>query len=56
MKLKETYGRVGRKTEGPEKDRDFTGGPTESTNLDPWEHQPKSEHGLYPGTLHICSR
>jgi hypothetical protein len=36
MKLKESYGRVGRKIKGPEEDRDSTGRPTESTNLDPW--------------------
>jgi hypothetical protein len=35
MELRESYGRVGRKTRGPEEDRDCTARPTESTNLDP---------------------
>ena len=47
MELRESYGRVGRRTEGPKGDRDSTGRPTVSTNLDPWglpdtESQPKS--------------
>jgi hypothetical protein len=37
MELWESYGRVGRKTEGPEEDMDSTETPTESTNLDHWE-------------------
>jgi hypothetical protein len=37
--------------EGPKGDRNSTGRPTESSNLDPWSsqrtnHQPKSTHGL----------
>ena len=36
MELRECYGRVRVRTEGPEEDRDSTGRPTESTNLDPW--------------------
>jgi hypothetical protein len=35
MELGEFYGRL-RRTEGPEEVRDFTGRPTESTNLDTW--------------------
>jgi hypothetical protein len=30
------YGRVGRMIEGPEEDRNPTGRPTLSSNLDPW--------------------
>ena len=36
MELGKSWGRVGGKTEGHEEDRDSTGRPTESTNLDPW--------------------
>jgi hypothetical protein len=36
MELQESFRRVGRKTEGPEEDRDSTGRPRESTSLDPW--------------------
>ena len=36
MELRKSYGRVGGRTEGPEKDRDSTGRPTESTILDLW--------------------
>ena len=36
MELRESCGRVGRRIEGPKEDRDSTGRPTESTNLDPW--------------------
>jgi hypothetical protein len=37
MKVREPYGRVGGRIVGPEGDRNTTGRPTESTNLDPWE-------------------
>ena len=43
MELREAYGRVKRRIEGPKEYRDSTGRPTESTNLD---HQPKSKHRL----------
>ena len=36
MELWEFYGRAGGRIEGPEEDRDSTGRPTESTNLDLW--------------------
>jgi hypothetical protein len=36
MELRESYGRVGRRIEGSEEDRDSTGRPTESINMDPW--------------------
>jgi hypothetical protein len=36
MDLRESYGRVGRRTEGHEEDRESTEKPTESTNLDSW--------------------
>jgi hypothetical protein len=40
-----------RRIGGPERDRNFTRRPTESTNLDPWgtqtlKNQPKSIHRL----------
>jgi hypothetical protein len=37
MELWDSYGRVGRRIEGPKKDRNSTRRPTESNNLDPWE-------------------
>jgi hypothetical protein len=51
MDLGESYGRVGRKIEGPKEDRDSTERPTESTNLDPLSsqslnHLPKNIHRL----------
>lgn len=51
MELREAYGRVKRRIEGPKEYRDSTGRPTESTNLDPWgsqslNHQPKNIHRL----------
>jgi hypothetical protein len=39
MEIGESYRRVGRRTEGLEEERDPTGRPTESTNLDPWRLQ-----------------
>ena len=61
MKLGNSYGRVGRRTEGPEENRNFRGRPTESPNMDPWgsqrlNHQLKSIYCLDLGPLHICSR
>ena len=49
MELGDTYGRTGERIVGPH--RNFTGRPTESTNLDPWgsqklNHQPKNIHRL----------
>jgi hypothetical protein len=35
MEQKESYGRVGRRTEGPKGNRNSTGRPKKSTNLDP---------------------
>jgi hypothetical protein len=47
----DTYGRIGRRIVGPKKNRNSTGTPKESTNLDPWgsqslNHQPTNIHGL----------
>jgi hypothetical protein len=47
-----------RRTEASKEDRDFTGRPTGSTNLNPWglletEHQPKSKHRLDLGPPHM---
>lgn len=61
MGLGESYRRVGRKTEGPEEERDCTVRSTESTNHDPCKlpesvnHQPKIEHRLDLGPLYIRS-
>ena len=61
MELREAYGRVKRRIEGPKEYRDSTGRPTESTNLYlqglPETEPPTKEQaqaGLWP--LHICSR
>jgi len=35
MELREVQGNVGRRIEGPKENRDSTGRPTGSTNLDP---------------------
>jgi hypothetical protein len=56
-----SYGRVGRRIEGPEGDKNSTGRRRDSTNLDPWElsetEPPTKEHtwaGQSPQK--ICSR
>ena len=51
MELGDSYGRIGGKIVGLERDRNFTGRPKESIHLDPWgsqklNHQPKNIHGL----------
>jgi hypothetical protein len=51
MKLGDSYGRVGERTVDPERDRNCTVRPTESTNLDSWgsqklNHHPKNIHRL----------
>jgi hypothetical protein len=50
MELGDSYGRIGEMIAGP-KDKNSTGRPTKSTNLDPWgsqsmNHQPKNIPGL----------
>ena len=50
MELRDSY-RIGGKFGAPKGDRNTTGRPTESLNLDPWgsqslNHQPKNIHGL----------
>jgi hypothetical protein len=52
MELGDSYGRIGGRIAGPKGDRNFTGRPTESTNLEPWgsqslNHQRKDVYGLY---------
>jgi hypothetical protein len=54
MELGDSYGRVGERFGGPERDRNSTGRPTESTNLDLWgsqslSHQPKNIDWLEVG-------
>jgi hypothetical protein len=51
MELEDSYGRIGGRTAGLEGDRNSTGKPTESNNLDPCgsqslNHQPKNIHRL----------
>jgi hypothetical protein len=51
LELGHSYGGFGKKIVGPKGDRDSTGRPTESTNLDPWgtqrlNQQLKSIHRL----------
>jgi len=66
MDFEQSYGRAERRIEEPEEDRDSTGRPTESTNLDPWglpETQSPIKDRAWAGPkcplqprLHICSR
>jgi hypothetical protein len=58
MELRESYGRIGRSIEGPEEERDSTGRPTESTNLDPGgsqglNQQQKSKHRLDTSCIYV---
>jgi hypothetical protein len=51
IELVDSYGRIGERITGPEGDRNSTGRPTESTNLDSWDsqslnHEPKNIHRL----------
>jgi hypothetical protein len=51
MEVGDSYGRIGGRISGTEVNRNFTGRPTESMNLDPWgsqslEHQQKNKHRL----------
>jgi hypothetical protein len=36
MELRDSYERIRERIAGPEVNRNFTGRPTEPTNLDPW--------------------
>ena len=52
MELLESCGRVGGRIEEPEEDRDSTGRPTESTNLDLWglpETEPLTKEQAWAG-------
>jgi hypothetical protein len=54
IELEDSYGRTGERIVGPEGDRNSTGRPTESTNLDPWSsqslnRQPRNIHRLNLG-------
>jgi hypothetical protein len=49
--FRDSYGRIGGRIAGPREDRNSTGRPPESTNLDPWgsqslNYQPKNIYGL----------
>jgi hypothetical protein len=51
MELRDSYGRIGGRTVGPKGDRNSTGKPTESVNLDHWgsqslNHEPKDIYRL----------
>jgi hypothetical protein len=60
IELGDFYGRVGGRTEGPRGDKNSTGRPTESTNLDPWGSQRLNIHRMDLMSLSpipdICSR
>jgi hypothetical protein len=46
--------KIGRRIEGPEQDRNSTGRPTESTNLNPWqlsETEPPTEEQMTAGLI-----
>jgi hypothetical protein len=47
MELRDSYGRIGGRIEGPEGNRNFTGRHTESTNLDPWDSQSLNHQTIY---------
>jgi hypothetical protein len=52
MELRGSYGRVGGIIEGPEGDRNVTGKPTESNNLNPWvltETEPPTKEHTWAG-------
>ena len=49
----DSYGRTGGRIMGPEGDRNSTGRPTKSTNLDPWELS-ETEPTTYLGWNEIC--
>ena len=58
MALRKSCGRVGRKTEGPEEDRDSTERRTKSTNLDPWglpEIEPPTKEPAWAGPKPPCT-
>jgi hypothetical protein len=47
MELEDSYGRIRERTAGPEGERNTTGRPIESTNLESWDsqrlnHKPKN--------------
>ena len=59
MELGNSYGRIEERTVGPERDRNSTGRPTESTNLDPWrlsETEPTTKEHVQnrPKPPYIC--
>jgi hypothetical protein len=61
VELGDFYGRIGGNISDPRGDRNSTGRPTESTNLDSWgsqrlNHQSNNIHGLDLSPQHICSR
>jgi hypothetical protein len=61
MELREFYGRIGGRIEGPREDNNSTGRPIMSTNLDPWglsETEPSIKEHIQvgPRPLHICNR
>jgi hypothetical protein len=57
MELGNSYGRIGGKLAGPERDRDSTGTQTESTNLDPWgSESPNTNQRTYTaGPRPLCT-
>jgi hypothetical protein len=55
MELEDSYGRIGGRIAAPEGNKNSTGRPMESTNLDPWgfHHQPRPP-GLYVADIYIA--
>jgi hypothetical protein len=61
MEHGDSYGRIRERIVDPKEDRNSTGRPTKSTNLDPWgsqilNHQPENIHGQNPGLPHMCNK
>jgi hypothetical protein len=57
MKLGDSYGRIRGRIVGPEGDRNSTGRPTESTNLDHWgsESEPPTKEHTQAGPKQMSS-
>jgi hypothetical protein len=56
MELGNSYGRIRGRIVGPEGDRNFTGRPTESTNLHPWSPQNHpSKESIRTGSRPPCT-
>jgi hypothetical protein len=61
MDLRDSYGRVGKRIQVPEEDKDSIERTAESTNMAHWElsrtdQQPKGIQKLHQDPQHICSK